>query len=161
MRKKTLRVFNLSCSLFTVHCSLKNMSFYDRTYKLFASFVRRLYRIEVIGAENLFCGGEKAGLLVGHTEAIVTGTLAGANAVRWANGRDLITIPECLAIGDAIAHVNAMMQTEEGMCKKYTFSGAQYFKRMQELGLYKTDVAQIRADVEKAGMKDVFCEKIC
>ncbi len=117
--------------------------------------------LKVIGAENLFCGGEKAGLLVGHTEAIVTGTLAGANAVRWANGRDLITIPECLAIGDAIAHVNAMMQTEEGMCKKYTFSGAQYFKRMQELGLYKTDVAQIRADVEKAGMKDVFCEKIC
>lgn len=117
--------------------------------------------LKVIGAKNLFCGGEKAGLLVGHTEAIVTGTLAGANAVRFVNGKSLVTIPESLAIGDAIAHVNAMMQTEEGMKKKYTFSGAQYFKRMQELGLYKTDVAQIKADVEKAGMKDVFAQKIC
>ena len=38
--------------------------------------------LKVIGVENLFCGGEKAGLLVGHTEAIVTGTLAGLNAVK-------------------------------------------------------------------------------
>ena len=36
--------------------------------------------LKVKGADNLFCGGEKAGLLVGHTEAIVTGTLAGHNA---------------------------------------------------------------------------------
>lgn len=117
--------------------------------------------LKVIGAKNLFCGGEKAGLLVGHTEAIVTGTLAGANAVRYANNKPLVTIPETLAIGDAIAHVNEMMKTDEGMKKKYTFSGAQYFKRMQELGLYKTDVAQIKADVEKAGMKDVFKQKVC
>ena len=117
--------------------------------------------LKVIGAKNLFCGGEKAGLLVGHTEAIVTGTLAGANAVRFANGKPLVTIPETLAIGDAIAHVNEMMKTEDGMKKKYTFSGAQYFKRMQELGLYKTDVAEIKASVEKAGMKDVFKQKVC
>ena len=36
--------------------------------------------LKVTGIENLFCGGEKAGLLVGHTEAICTGTLAGYNA---------------------------------------------------------------------------------
>lgn len=117
--------------------------------------------LKVIGAENLFCGGEKAGLLVGHTEAIITGMVAAANAVRYANGKELITVPESLAIGDAIAHVNAMMKTEEGICKKYTFSGAQYFKRMQELGLYKTDVAQIKADVEAAGMTGILAEKVC
>jgi hypothetical protein len=33
------------------------------------------------GVDNLFCGGEKAGLLVGHTEAMVTGTLGGHNVV--------------------------------------------------------------------------------
>ena len=38
--------------------------------------------LAVQGVNNLFCGGEKAGLLVGHTEAICTGTLAGYNAVR-------------------------------------------------------------------------------
>ncbi len=116
--------------------------------------------LKVAGVKNLFCGGEKAGLLVGHTEAIVTGTLAGANAVRFAAGKELVVIPESLAIGDAIAHVNEMMKTEEGMRKKYTFSGAQYFKRMQELGLYKTDVAEIKASVDKAGMTNVFMTKI-
>ena len=116
--------------------------------------------LKVFGAKNLFCGGEKAGLLVGHTEAIITGTLAGANAVRFAVGKELLTIPTSLAVGDAIAHVNEMMKTEEGMGKKYTFSGAQYFKRMQELGLYVTDVAEIKARVEKAGMTDIFKTKI-
>ena len=38
--------------------------------------------MRVLGTANLFCAGEKAGLLVGHTEAIVTGTIAGYNAVR-------------------------------------------------------------------------------
>ncbi len=112
--------------------------------------------MHVIGAKNLFCGGEKAGLFVGHTEAIVTGTLAGYNAVRYAMGLDLLVIPESLAIGDAIAHVNELMKTETGMGLKYTFSGSTYFKRMQELGLYTTDIAAIKERVAKAGMTDVY-----
>ncbi len=116
--------------------------------------------LKVTGGVNLFCGGEKAGLLVGHTEAIVTGTLAGRNAVAWAAGKDLLTIPQSLAIGDAIAHVREMMETEEGIALKYTFSGAQYFKRMQELGLYETDVKAIRSRVENAGMTNVYKKKL-
>ena len=112
--------------------------------------------MHVIGAKNLFCGGEKAGLFVGHTEAIVTGTLAGYNAVRYAMGLDLLVIPESLAIGDAIAHVNELMKTETGMGLKYTFSGSTYFKRMLELGLYTTDVAAVKERVAKAGMTDVY-----
>ena len=47
--------------------------------------------LKVSGVENLFCAGEKAGLLVGHTEAIVTGTLAGYNAARFSRtGRPLV-----------------------------------------------------------------------
>lgn len=114
--------------------------------------------LKVIGAENLFCGGEKAGLLVGHTEAICTGTLAGHNAVRWAKKQELLEIPTELAVGDAIAHVNERMQTEEGLSKKFTFSGSVYFARMQELGLYTTDVEAIRQKVEKAGMTNVFAQ---
>lgn len=116
--------------------------------------------LKVIGAENLFCGGEKAGLLVGHTEAIITGTLAGHNAVRWAHGKDLVEIPTELACGDAIAHVNEMMKTEEGITKKYTFSGSVYFARMQELGLYTTDVEAIKDRVEKAGMSNIFAKPV-
>ena len=46
--------------------------------------------MHVEGAKNLFCGGEKAGLFVGHTEAIVTGTLAGYNAMRYALGLETV-----------------------------------------------------------------------
>lgn len=115
--------------------------------------------LKVKGVSNLFCGGEKAGLLVGHTEAIVTGTLAGRNAVLWAEDKELLELPCELAIGDAISFVREAMETEEGMGKKYTFSGSVYFNRMQELGLYTTDVAQIKARVEKAGLTGVFSAK--
>ena len=112
--------------------------------------------LKVQGVDNLFCGGEKAGLLVGHTEAIVTGMLAGHNAVRQAAGQQLLILPETLAIGDAIAHVRDQMQTDDGLKLKYTFSGAQYFKRMQEKGLYTTDVQTIKKRVETAGLTGVF-----
>lgn len=37
--------------------------------------------LRVADLENVFCAGEKSAILVGHTEAIVTGLLAGHNAV--------------------------------------------------------------------------------
>jgi tRNA U34 5-carboxymethylaminomethyl modifying enzyme MnmG/GidA len=39
--------------------------------------------LKVDGVDNLFCGGEKSGILVGHTEAVITGLLAGHNAVAY------------------------------------------------------------------------------
>jgi threonine dehydrogenase-like Zn-dependent dehydrogenase len=110
--------------------------------------------------DNLFCGGEKAGLLVGHTEAIVTGTLAGHNAVRKNAGKELLKLPDSLAVGDAISHVRQRMQTEEGMREKYTFSGAGYFQRMKTRGLYSTDKAAIAARVGSAGLAGVFDQPV-
>ncbi len=124
----------------------------------FMSISPRDDAMHVIGADNLFCGGEKAGLFVGHTEAIVTGTLAGYNAVRYAKNLPLLVIPESISIGDAIAWVNREMKTENGMGLKYTFSGSTYFKHMQELGLYITDIAAIKDRVEKAGMTNIYCK---
>ena len=112
--------------------------------------------LKVKGLDNVFCGGEKAGLLVGHTEAIVTGTLAGHNAVRYLKGKETLVLPKELCTGDAIGYVNEVMETEEGLTKKYTFSGSVYFNRMKELGLYTTDVAAIKERVEKAGLTGVF-----
>ena len=116
--------------------------------------------LKVEGLDNVFCGGEKAGLLVGHTEAIVTGTLAGYNAARAAFGQPVITLPETLACGDAIAFVKASMATEEGMTKKYTFSGSVLFERMKQKGLYSTDRDAICERVEKAKMTGVFSLKM-
>ena len=108
------------------------------------------------GIDNLFVAGEKAGLLVGHTEAIVTGTLAGYNAVQDAAGDKVLILPTSLTIGDAIAHVRERMQTEEGLGLKFTFSGASYFERMKERHLYTTDIGAIRDRVAAAGLTNVF-----
>jgi hypothetical protein len=116
--------------------------------------------LKVEGVDDLFCGGEKAGLLVGHTEAIATGTLAGHNAVRYVMSKPLLELPLSLAVGDAIAYVREQMQTEEGLMQKYTFSGSVYFERMKELGLYTTDVNTIRERVKKAGLGDIFAQKV-
>jgi hypothetical protein len=112
--------------------------------------------LKVIGVENLFCGGEKAGLLVGHTEAIVTGTLAGLNAVRFIKKEKPLIFPDTLAVGDAISYVRTQMATEAGLGYKYTFSGSVYFDRMKEKGLYTIDIEKIRRRVEEAGLTGVF-----
>jgi hypothetical protein len=116
--------------------------------------------LQVDGVDNLFCAGEKAGLLVGHTEAVVTGVLAGHNAARSVLGEPLLVLPETLCIGDAISHVREEMQTEKGLGLKYTFSGSVYFERMKERGSYTTDVAEIRSRVDAAGLTDVFAEPL-
>jgi hypothetical protein len=116
--------------------------------------------LKVEGVDNLFCSGEKAGLLVGHTEAIATGTLAGHNAVRHVVGKPLLELSRSVAIGDAIAYVQEQMQTDEGLMQKYTFSGSVYFERMKELGLYTTDVNAIRERVKEAGLSDIFAQQV-
>lgn len=112
--------------------------------------------LKVDGVDNLYCGGEKAGLLVGHTEAVSTGVLAGYNAVRSIRGQAPLVLPESLAVGDAIRHVREQMQTEKGLGLKFTFSGSVYFERMKERGSYLTDVEEIRRRVAAAGLTDVF-----
>lgn len=116
--------------------------------------------LQVEGVDNLFCAGEKAGPLVGHTEAIVTGTLAGHNAVRKALGLELLSLPETLTVGDAIAYVGEAIKTEEGLRKKYTFSGASYLERMKSLGLYTTDKKVIEERVKQTGLTGVFSKPL-
>lgn len=110
--------------------------------------------------DNLYCGGEKAGLLVGHTEAMVTGTLAGHNAVRHLAGKGPIEMPDSLAVGDAITYVREQMDEPGGMAKKYTFSGSVYFERMKERGMYTTDVSRIDQRVRDAGMRGIFANAV-
>jgi hypothetical protein len=112
--------------------------------------------LRVKGVDNLFCGGEKAGLLVGHTEAIVTGTLAGYNAAKSVKKEKLLVLPDTIAVGDAISHVRAQMETEEGLGYKFTFSGSVYFDRMKQKGLYSTNVKEIEKRVGQAGLAGVF-----
>ncbi len=106
--------------------------------------------------ENLFLGGEKSGFFVGHTEAITTGSLAGYNAGRMADGKSLLELPEELAVGDIISFANFMLGQEDGYKKRLTFAGGTYFQRMKDRQLYTTDVKAIRRRVEAQGLAGIY-----
>ncbi|MGB8450826.1 MAG: FAD-dependent oxidoreductase [Anaerocolumna sp.] len=112
--------------------------------------------LQVEGIKNLFCAGEKAGLLVGHTEAIVTGVLAGYNCTRYLGNKPMLELSRKTAIGEAIAYVNEEMEKKEGLGKKYTFSGSVLFDHMKELGLYEIDVKRIEENIKKEGLWNIF-----
>jgi hypothetical protein len=126
----------------------------------FMAMAPRDNKLMVRGLTNVFCAGEKAGPHVGHTEAIVTGLLAGLNSVRNASGAECVEIPAETAIGDYISFVNKEIQTEQGMKQRYTFSGGVYFERMKKIGLYSTDVHEIKERVQKAGVTGIFSKRI-
>ncbi len=126
----------------------------------YLSVAPRTDDMKVKGLDNLFCGGEKGGLFVGHTEAILTGSLAGHNAVRYALGMPLLILPKSLAVGDIISYANYKMMTKEGRRNRYTFAGAEYFNRMKSLGLYCTDVNEIKSKIEKLNLTDILAVKL-
>lgn len=114
----------------------------------------------VEGIKNLFCAGEKVGLLVGHTEAIITGSLAGFNAAALAGQKSLLELSRTLASGDLIAFIKEKLAVTEGLAYKYTFSGSVYFERMKELELYTTDIASIQKRVAQSGLTGIYQQKI-
>lgn len=127
----------------------------------YLSVAPRTNDLKVKNVDNLFCAGEKAGLFVGHTEAICTGTLAGHNAVRLAMGMPLLILPSSIAIGDIIAYESEKSKTREGRKQRYTFAGAGYLKRMNEMGLYTMDIKDIRKRIAKLNLDNVFEQKLC
>lgn len=112
--------------------------------------------MKVKGVENLFCAGEKVGPMVGHTEAIITGALAGINAVRACHGLPLHSFPPELAVGDIIDYMHSEMKNNEGLKNKYTFSGSVYFDRMLKKNLYQTDYQLVSKKVDDIGMTQKF-----
>lgn len=112
--------------------------------------------LKVEGIDNLFCAGEKSGILVGHTEAVVTGLLGGHNAVRYCLDMQYLELPTDLASGDFIKFIHQQMETEEGIKQRYTFSGAAYFEHMKKAGLYSAKREEISERVAKAGLTDVY-----
>jgi hypothetical protein len=118
--------------------------------------------MKVTGSGNLFVGGERAGILVGHTEAIVTGAVAGRNAALQATGRPLCTVPTTLAIGDFIAQSAVDLRGAPsapgalGLAASYTFAGSVYFQRMQELDLYSDDPETVRKRVREERTESLF-----
>lgn len=105
--------------------------------------------MKVRGVHNLFCGGEKAGPFIGHTEAISTGALAGHNAGNLAAERRLLSLPDTTAVG-------ALLRFEKSDGGMFTFAGDEFFAYLQEQGLYNTDREAIAARIEAAGLTGVY-----
>ena len=122
----------------------------------FCEMAPRYNTMKVKGVENLYCAGEKAGPLVGHTEAICTGVLAGYNGARYIFGDKETVLPSSLAVGDAIAFANRETESQEGRRRKYSFSGSAYFERMKELGIYTRDREKIAERVYRSGCFGIF-----
>ncbi len=117
--------------------------------------------LKVNGIDNLFCGGEKSGLFVGHTEAICTGSLAGHNAVRCALNIPTLTLPaNTTAIGDIISYATSKIHTKEGRKNRYTFAGAEFFNRMKEKGLYSIDRKEIQNRIKNTNLSNIFNKKL-
>ena len=114
-------------------------------------------KMKINGLENLFCAGEKSGFFVGHTEAMTTGTLAGYNAVQYLKGKDLLELPRDLATGDIIAYANDKI-AEDNLYERPTFSGAEYFERMKDIGLYTINKDEVRERVRRLNLTNIFKE---
>lgn len=126
----------------------------------YLSVAQRNNAMKAEGIENMFCGGEKSGFFVGHTEAISTGSLAGHNAARLLKGLRLLELPRQIAVGDIISYANEMMETENGLMTRYTFAGAEYFARMKEKNLYTTDKQEIEKRVARYDLQGIYSQRI-
>lgn len=126
----------------------------------YLSMAPRENNMKVKRIKNLFCAGEKSGLFVGHTEAIVTGSLAGHNSVRDYFGMPLLQLPRSIASGDIIAYANERIATDDGLKERFTFAGAGYFKRMQDLNLYIMDKDVLKNKIERLNLLNIYNERL-
>lgn len=108
------------------------------------------------GLSNLLLGGEKSGFFVGHTEAISTGSLAGYNGAMMAAGKPMLKLPRSLAIGELLAFANEALAREDGLSRRFTFAGGEFFERMKELGLYRMELKEVRKAVEAEDLMDIY-----
>ncbi|URZ00652.1 hypothetical protein CLROS_020410 [Clostridium felsineum] len=72
----------------------------------------------------------------------------------------LLTLPQETVIGDIISYANYKLMTKEGRRNRYTFAGAEYFKRMKEIGLYSINGEEIKDKVSSLKLANIFNTKL-
>ncbi|MCR3761457.1 hypothetical protein KYB31_21015 [Clostridium felsineum] len=71
-----------------------------------------------------------------------------------------MTLPQETVIGDIISYANYKLMTKEGRRNRYTFAGAEYFKRMKEIGLYSINGEEIKDKVSSLKLANIFNIKL-
>ncbi len=124
----------------------------------FTGLIRRDNRLQVPAFENLLVAGERAGRALGHTEAMVTGTLAGYNAYLISRGEEAVTLPRGTVSGELIALTDQDQKGEspEGHKSLYTLSGGLLWEYLRKNKLYTTDRSEIRRRLQNHGAIDLF-----
>lgn len=97
--------------------------------------------------------------LLCRAEAICSGSLAGHNAARYVANKPLLVMPKESCIGDIISYANYRLLQKNDKKSRYTFAGSVYFERMKELGLYTTDIEEIKNRIEKLELTNIFEDK--
>jgi len=130
----------------------------------FMSMAPRDNSMRVLGFRNLFVGGEKGGPTVGIQECMITGGLAGHNAARVAFGKEPLTLPRTTLIGDFVAYVGEMMQSEEGLMQTYSMTKPPYRARMGKKGWWSKSVPQAvnesKRRIKAAGLTGIMAKKL-
>ncbi len=116
--------------------------------------------LKVDGFRNLFAAGEKCGPGTGIAEAIVTGVVAGNNAVRVAAGKEPMALPGETVIGDFIRYTGSRMKEPGGLNQGYAFGMGEYFERMKARGAYTTETEEIRRRIAGLGLKGILAQKV-
>ena len=65
-------------------------------------------------------------------------------------------MPETLATGDLLAYAQNALSHEDGLRRRFTFAGGEYFQRMNEKNLYSTGTKEIKKRVKDAGLENVY-----
>ncbi|MEW5784873.1 MAG: FAD-dependent oxidoreductase [Bacillota bacterium] len=122
----------------------------------FSGMITRDNCLMVPPLENLLVAGERAGLALGHTEALVTGTLAGFNAWRLNRGLEPLALPRGTVTGELIAYTRLKGRSPEGRQTLYNLSGGSLWEYLCKHELYTVDRALIKKRLDNAGMLNIF-----
>lgn len=122
----------------------------------FSSMLQRDNRLLLPHLDNLLVAGERAGLALGHTEAMVTGTLAGYNAYLISKGLEPARLPRSTVCGELINFTRQKGRTAEGRQALYNLSGGHLWDFICKHNLYTTDRAEIYRRLDNTGMLSLF-----
>lgn len=106
--------------------------------------------------DNLLVAGERAGPVLGHTEAMVSGTLTGYNAWRICTGHEPITLPADTVCGTMISFTGLNGSAAEESSTLYNLSGGHLWHYICRQNLYTTSRIEIRRRLERVDLLSLF-----
>ena len=71
-------------------------------------------------------------------------------------GGRMLKLPDSLAAGKLLAYANQALSGEDALRRRFTFAGGEFFRHMEEKGLYSSDPKEIKKRVQDAGLENIY-----